>query len=273
MRATTCRRNSRIHCCLSTPRTLLLLSKSIAQLLIPPGSLILLGFLGIYFWQKRWGKWLTLASFIMLWLLSTSPVRNMLTSSLEYQYPAYNLNQILPNNTAIIILGSGIQEKAPDYQGKDSLNRFGMMRTLYAAQIAKQTGLSIYATGGTPLNEYITSESSVMKYWLINLGIEERRIHEEAQANTTWENAVFTTAILKKENINTVILVTSAWHMPRAVWCFKQQGLNVIPAPTDYLTDQATYDIRSFLPRWDRLADSGHALHEYLGLLFYWLKH
>jgi uncharacterized SAM-binding protein YcdF (DUF218 family) len=252
---------------------LLLLSKSIAQLLIPPGSLILLGFIGIYFWQKRWGKWLTLVSFIMLWLLSISPVRNILTSSLEYQYPAYSFNQTLPNNTAIILLGNGIQEKAPDYQGKDSLTRFGMMRTIYAAQIAKQTGLPIYATGGTPLKERATSESSVMKQWLINLGIDEAHIHEEDQANTTWENAVFTNKILQEQNINHIILVTSAWHMPRAVWCFEQQGLNVTPAPTDYLTDLADNDIRSFLPHWDRLADSGHALHEYLGLFWYQLKY
>ncbi|WP_051938287.1 YdcF family protein [Ghiorsea bivora] len=252
---------------------MLLLSKSIAQLLIPPASLILLGLIGIYFWQKRWGKKLTLACLILLWLFSTAPVRNILTSSLEYQYPAYSFNQILPNNTAIVLLGNGVQEQAPDYQYQDTLSRFGMMRTIYAAQIAKHTGLAIYATGGTPLNEHAASESSVMKYWLITLGIDATHIYEENQANTTWENATFTTALLKKKNINSVILVTSAWHMPRAVWCFEQQGLTVIPAPTDYLTDQATYDIRSFLPRWDRLGDSGDALHEYLGLFWYKLKY
>jgi len=252
---------------------LLLLSKSIAQLLIPPGSLILLGLVGIFFWQKRWGKWLALVSFILLWLLSSSPVSNMLTSSLEHQYPAYSFNQTLPNDTAIILLGNGVQEQAPDYQFRDTLSRFGMMRTIYAAQIAKQTGLPIYATGGTPLSKRVTSESSVMKHWLISFGIDATRIHEENQANTTWENALFTKTLLENKNISNVILVTSAWHMPRAVWCFEQQGLHVIPAPTDYLTDQAAYDIRSFLPHWDRLADSGHALHEYLGLFWYKLKY
>jgi len=252
---------------------LLLLSKSIAQLLIPPGSLVLIGLIGICFWQKRWGKWLALASFILLWLLSSSPVRNMLTSSLEYQYPAYSFNQTLPNDTAIIVLGGGVQEQAPDYQNKDALTRFGMMRTIYAAQIAKHTGLPIFATGGTPLSSRTTSESSVMKHWLITFGIHASQIHEENKANTTWENATFSTKLLNKRNIHTVVLVTSAWHMPRAAWCFEQQGLNVIPAPTDYLTDQADNDIRSFLPRWDRLAESGRALHEYLGLFWYKLKY
>jgi len=229
--------------------------------------------MGLYYWQKRWGKWLVFTSFLCLWLLGTAPVRNMLTASLEYQYPAYSFHQILPNNTAVVLLGNGIQEQAPDYQLRDTLSRFGMMRTIYAAQIAKQTGLFVYATGGTPLRTHAASESSVMKHWLINFGVDATHIHEENQANTTWENATLTTAMLKKENINTIILVTSAWHMPRAVWCFKQQGLKIIPAPTDYLTDQAPYDIRSFLPRWDRLSDSGDALHEYLGLLWYKFKY
>ena len=252
---------------------MLLLSKSIAQFIIPPGSLILLGLLGIYFWQKRWGKWVALSAFILLWLLSTAPVRNMLTTPLEHQYLPYNLHQILPKNAAIVLLGNGVQEKAPDYQHKDSLSRFGMMRTVYAAHIAKRTNLPIYATGGTPLSGRITSESSVMKHWLVTFGIDATDVYEENQANTTWENATFTKVFLEKKNINTIILVTSAWHMPRAVWCFEQQGLQVIPAPTDYLTDSADYDIRSFLPRWDRLAESGHILHEYLGLFWYKMQY
>jgi len=78
---------------------------------------------------------------------------------------------------------------------------------------------------------------------------------------------------LTTKNIKTVFLVTSANHMPRSVWCFEQQGFNVIPAPTDYLTTQKTYDLRSFLPRWNVLSDSGTALHEYLGYIWYKIKY
>lgn len=252
---------------------MLLFSKSIAQLIIPPGSLIILGIIGLFFWQKRWGKWLVLFCFIVLWLLSTSPVRNMLTSSLEYQHPAYNFSQTLPQNTAIILLGGGIREKSPDYQGKDSLNHAGMMRTVYASKLAKQSNIPIYTTGGSPLNKNAEAESSIMKHWLISFGVDNKLIHEENQANNTWENALFIQQQLAPTHINTIVLVTSAWHMPRSVWCFEQQGFTVIPAPTDYLTDNAPHDLRSFLPRWDRLADSGHALHEYLGLLWYRFKY
>jgi uncharacterized SAM-binding protein YcdF (DUF218 family) len=79
--------------------------------------------------------------------------------------------------------------------------------------------------------------------------------------------------LLAEKDIDHIILVTSAWHMPRSVWCFESQGFNVIPAPTDYITSQQAYDLRSFVPRWTVFSDSGQALHEYLGLFWYHLKY
>ncbi|MDQ7001723.1 MAG: YdcF family protein, partial [Ghiorsea sp.] len=61
--------------------------------------------LGIYFWQKNWGKWLSATAFILLWLLSTTPIHTALTAGLEYQYPAYVFKQTLPQHTAIVLLG------------------------------------------------------------------------------------------------------------------------------------------------------------------------
>jgi uncharacterized SAM-binding protein YcdF (DUF218 family) len=78
---------------------------------------------------------------------------------------------------------------------------------------------------------------------------------------------------LAAKGVNRIVLVTSAWHMPRSVWCFESHGFEVIPAPVDYLTEQEAYDLRSYLPRWTTLSDSGQALHEYLGLLWYRLRY
>ncbi len=214
-----------------------------------------------------------MCSFCLLWLLGTTPVRNALTASLEKQTSAYAWQQTLPQDTAIVLLGSGTHEQAPDEYGQSNLTRAGMMRTAYAARMAKHTGLTIYATGGSPLREGVESESSVMRRWLRRLGIPDSQIIEETKANTTWENAVFTRALLQRQGIKHVILITSAWHMPRAKWCFERQGLHIIPAPTDYLTHTIPYDIRSFIPKWSRFADSGTILHEYLGLLWYKLTY
>ncbi|MDX8380623.1 MAG: YdcF family protein [Ghiorsea sp.] len=214
-------------------------------------------------------------SLVLLWLLSTQPVRNILTASLEHQYPAFSLSNkpISSRPTAIVLLGGGIQEKALDYQGQDTLSHHSWMRTLYAAKIAKEIDLPIYATGGTPLTTTGQAEAEIMEKKLIWLGINKTNIHTENQANTTWDNAVLTKPILDTNNIKTIVLITSALHMPRSVWCFEMQGIKVISAPTDYLTEQKDYDLRSFLPRWNVLSDSSAALHEYLGYYWYKLKY
>ncbi len=252
---------------------MLLLTKLISQLILPPAIFILLSFLGLILWKKTWGRPLIILSMSCLWLLSTEPVRNILTEQLEFQYQVLQMDKMPKHQAAIVVLGGGIQESAPEYQGNDELSHFSLKRTIYAAKIAETNLLPIYTTGGTPLAKNTEAEGDVMKRWLIWFGIDEARITSENKANTTWENAILTTASLEQEEVNTVVLVTSAWHMPRAVFCFESQGLRVIPAPTDFLTEQKIYDARSFFPRWNVLNDSSHALHEYLGLVWYKLRY
>ena len=252
---------------------MLLLSKVFSQLILPPGGLILLGFTGLIFWKKLWGRILIGLALILFWLISTEPVRDLLTSSLECQYPPLNVEHHSTTHAAIVLLGGGVHQDSLDYQGRDELSSYAMMRTIYAANIAKQTDWDVYATGGTPLTQDAEAEGSIMQRWLVWFGIKKSRIHTEEYANTTWENAVLTKKILSNQGINTIVLVTSAWHMPRSVWCFEQQGLKVIAAPTDYVTKQDPYDLRSFFPRWDALNDSGNAMHEYLGYFWYQLRY
>ncbi|MDX8388581.1 MAG: YdcF family protein [Ghiorsea sp.] len=251
---------------------MLLLSKSIAQILLPPGGLILLALAGLIFWQRVWGRLLVGLALLLFWALSTEPVRNTLTSGLEHQYPPYNFAQAIKSNTAIVLLGGGLEENSPDNEGHANLSRAALKRTVFAARVAEHNNFPIYITGGAPLSQVTETEAKTMADWLIWFGVDSHRIHTENQANTTWENAVYTQKLLVKSHINTVILVTSAWHMPRAVSSFKKQGLEVIAAPTDYLTEFEPYDMRSYIPHWDVFAESGDALHEYLGLVWYQFK-
>jgi len=251
----------------------LLAAKSLSQLLLPPGGLILLAVAGLIFWQRRWGRVLVGASLVFLYLLSTEPVRDMLLNPLETAYPPLQKNALPAGKLAIVLLGGGIYEKAPEYGGRDSLASYALMRTVYAAALARQTGLPVYATGGAPLTEDAQPEGRIMRRWLLELGVPESLVHAEAAANTTWENAGYIRTLLQKQGISRVVLVTSAWHMPRAVWCFKSHGLDVIAAPCAYLAERGAYDVRSFLPRWTVFSDSGQGLHEYLGLLWYRIRY
>jgi uncharacterized SAM-binding protein YcdF (DUF218 family) len=252
---------------------MLLVSKAISQLLLPPGGLILLGLVGVLFWKRWWGRGAVVLSLLLLWGFSTEPVRDSLTRPLEFQYPALKMDQIETDGTAIVLLGGGIYENAPEYGGRDALGRYAMMRTIYTAGVAQESGLEVYATGGKPLTQADEAEGEIMRRWLLKLGLKEDDVHAETASNNTWENAAYIKKILALKGVNRVILVTSAWHMPRAVWCFDSFGFEVVPAPVDYLTEQETYDLRSYLPRWTVLSDSGQALHEYLGLLWYRLRY
>ncbi|MDX8396889.1 MAG: YdcF family protein [Mariprofundaceae bacterium] len=248
---------------------MLLTSKLLSQLLLPPGGLILLAFIGLIFWRHMWGRLLIALALLLFWLLSTEPVRDALTGSLEYQQPVLQLKSINTKLAAIVVLGGGVYEAAPEYDGKDALRHFAMMRILYAAELSKKMALPVFVSGGKPLNPDSTAEAVVMKRWLQRFGVASTQIYEESSANNTWQNAVYLKNILAEQGIKHVFLVTSAWHMPRALGCFKAQGIDATAAPTDYLTSSGRYDMRSYMPRWNVLSDSTQALHEYMGLIWY----
>ncbi|MDQ6967453.1 MAG: YdcF family protein [Mariprofundaceae bacterium] len=252
----------------------LFISKSIAFLLLPPGGIILLALLGLLFWKYRGGKELIIASMVLLWVLSTEPMRDALISPLESHFSVLKINppmihQLRQEHVAIVLLGGGMYKQAPEFGNRNALKGHALMRTLYAAQVAKKTGLDIYSTGGRGMGGRDEPESRVMNRWLIKFGVDPKHVFREDTAKTTAENAANIKRILQKKNINKIILVTTAWHMPRSVHVFKSQGLDVIPAPCAYVAKLGDYNILSFLPQAHVLADSSDALHEYLGILWY----
>ena len=148
-----------------------------------------------------------------------------------------------------------------------------LQRTVYAADLAIETGLEVYSTGATMFPGLAEPEGLVMQRWLIRLGVPRVRTHAETAARNTWENAANIAVLLKQKGIEQIVLVTTAWHMPRSVWVFESNGMRVIPAPCAYEVGKEPYDLRSYLPHWNVLAGSGDALHEYLGLFWYHLRY
>lgn len=251
----------------------LLITKSIAQLILPPGGLILLALLGLIFYRHLIGRLLILLALCLFWVLATEPIRDLLLIPLEEAQPRLNL-ELLPKNepVAIALLGGGVYEKAPEYGGIDTLKPQAMMRTIYAAELARRTGLDVYTSGGAVLSDDTEPEGVVMQRWLRRFGVADRAIHVEAASGNTWENAANLKAMLSERGISTVILVTTAWHMPRSAASFRANGLKVIAAPCDFKASRTGYDLRSVLPRGTVFSESCDALHEYLGMLWYRLR-
>jgi uncharacterized SAM-binding protein YcdF (DUF218 family) len=102
-----------------------------------------------------------------------------------------------------------------------------------------------------------------------NFGIPVRWSEEESE--TTFENAVFTAKMLRSENISTVIVVTHGWHLPRALWSFKHEGMRALPWSVEPTTTPSMF-IGDFLPSLASLQNTFYALHEIIGLAYYRLR-
>jgi len=251
----------------------LYLTKALALLLSPPALLILLAASGTLLYGRRLGRILTWSSLVLLYLLSTEPVSDALLRPLESEVPPLRTEAITGKNQAIVLLGSGVYEHSPEYEGRDSLPPVALMRTTYAASLARSSRLPVYTVGGNPLHPQSRPEGVIMHDWLVRLGVSSGKINVESHANTTCESADRLAPMLAADQIHGIVLVTSAVHMPRAINCFSRLGLEVIPAPCAYLGDRSPYNLLSYLPRAHVLADSADALWEYMGILWYRFYH
>lgn len=245
----------------------LLISKIIAQLLLPPANLLLLGLFGAIFarWRRKLGLALVTLSVLALYLLSIPLVANRLLSALE---PAAAVDLSQPAQ-AIVILGGGLYANTPEYGG-ETINARSLERVRYGARLHRETQLPVLVTGGVLMRGQRASEGALMEKSLR----EDFRVPVqwvEGQAHTTEQNAVLTARILRPLGISRVYLVTHAWHMPRAMLSFSAAGLQPVAAPTGFTTSFRN-DIRGFIPDAKSLRKSYFAMHEAIGLLWYRLK-
>ena len=234
--------------------------------LLPPFNLILLGMLGVLLLRCKpgLGKAMVVAALALLYLLSIPLVADALLRTLE---PAPSRNSLDKDIQAIVVLGGGTYYNAPEYH-RDTVGRFSLERVRYAAWLHQQTGKPILATGGDPA-DHGSAEAAQMKAVL------EREFKVpvkwiETVARNTRENAYNSFAILQKEGIGRIALVTHAWHMPRAAREFEQAGFKISPAATGYTTRHRT-DIFVLIPTAAALQRSSLFFHEVISIGWYWL--
>jgi uncharacterized SAM-binding protein YcdF (DUF218 family) len=142
-------------------------------------------------------------------------------------------------------------------------------RLRIGAELARRTGLPILVTGGvtqpdTPAVAAVMAASLRDDFRLPARWIEDK-------SRDTWQNARFSADILQAEGITSVYVVTSAWHMRRALLAFHGTALTVTPFPTP-LGDPVKLDLYSFLPSAGAWGTSYFALHEWIGYEWYKLR-
>lgn len=238
----------------------------LSAFLLPPLNLILLGTLGVLILKRHQplGKLLIITALSLLYLLSTPLVAKTALQTLEGSRTS-NLANNSNSAQAIVVLGGGTYFNAIEYGGP-TVGHATLERLRYAAHLHRLTGKPILVSGGDPQDSG-TPEAAQMKAALENDFQVSVKWTEET-SNNTRQNAYNSFALLKKEEITQIYLVTHAWHMPRAAREFEQAGFKVIPAATAY-TIQHQIGILEFIPSAGALQQSQLFLHEVIGMLWY----
>lgn len=235
--------------------------------LAPPEVFILLALFGALLtlvW-RRLGVAVVLVAIFFLYLLAVPVISSWLMRQAE---AGWLDNPDFSGAQAIVVLGADVRSGADGQP--DTLGPYTIERVVYAAEAYHRLHLPIAVSGG-PTEESSKAAGDLMKGMLaqdFDIGVG----WDENHSTTTWENAVDTKAQLAAAQITKVVLVTHAWHMRRALWCFERIGLHAMPWPAPRTALRANR-LRDFLPRPGSLQASFIALHELIGDVYYQVRH
>ena len=251
----------------------IIIAKLVSSLIKPPGLMLGMMLVGSILRLRfyRTGQILLYSGILLLVLLTLPIVSGSLVRWYETM-PA--LDEAMLQQTpaqAIVVLGGGRNANAPEYQ-QDTVNRYSLIRLRYAAYLQRQTRLPILATGGRVYGDESVSEAELIQQVLQNeFNAKVRWIEDKSR--TTFENAIDAQTVLASENINHILLVTHAMHMPRAKEAFIQAGFTVTAAPTGFHTKSSGPFIGGLLPSASALSMANALFHEWLGRLWYWVRY
>ena len=235
--------------------------------LAPPAlfiSICLLGALAALVWP-RIGMAIALASSLCLFAVATPALSSYLTRQLESEIPA---STDFSSAQAIVVLGADVQSaegNVPDRLGPLSLERL-----VFTADAYDRLHLPVVASGGQ-LGAMQPALAELMKVAL------ERYFKipvtwTENESQTTYENAFYTARLLREQHMHTIVVVTQARDLSRAIWSFERVGLRALPWPAPQTPLDANR-IKDFLPDANSFRASFFAVHEVLGILYYRLRY
>ena len=224
---------------------------------------------------KRIGRFLMGLSLLCIAVLGFTPVGNIIIASLENRFPPTNLNAGAELK-GIIVLGGGVETHISTGRGVPTLTDAAERMTVIP-DLAKQfPRAKIIFTGGVGLlqDQFYDDkpEADAAKTLWESFGIPDERMLFEDKSRNTEENARFTHDLLKPGPSDHYLLVTSAYHMPRAMALFRKAGFNVEPWPVDYRTGGPQDASRFFYSLSDGLRQADLGIREWVGLYGYYLS-
>jgi uncharacterized SAM-binding protein YcdF (DUF218 family) len=249
------------------------LSKTLGIMLLPVNFLIGVGLVGAILLSTRWarlGSRLLVISVVLLAIAGFSTLGKLLLYPLEQRFPPWDASRGAPDG--IVVLGGAID---PDLSATRDRAVFlrAADRIVAAAALARQyPNARIIFSGGNAnlVSDSSAKEADYAQSVFESLGISKTRLAIERGSRNTLENAEFSKAIANPKDGERWLLVTSAFHMPRAIGLFRKAGFVVEPYPVDWRVGGAA-NLLTFSPiSVEGLERADIAVREWMGLAAYW---
>lgn len=206
---------------------------------------------------------------LLMLLLGWQPLPDLLIRQLENQYTEMPPQADLRGFVGMVVLGGSTESSyVAQAHVQPLLNDAAERMTAPIAMLRANPHLRMIYTGGRPeLGSVALSEAQRAQVFFESMGVSGANVVYERASRTTHENATQSAKLPSVDITQRWLLVTSAWHMPRAMETFAKAGWNVTAYPVDFRTGQATpwaqYSLGSGLRSWQLV------LHELLGGLAY----
>jgi uncharacterized SAM-binding protein YcdF (DUF218 family) len=212
------------------------------------------------------------AAIVLLWISSMPAFADLITATLEDQYPAVPVAEA-PTVDVIIVLGGDIASPRRRISEPELGEGADRLFEAYSLWRAGKARTMLISGGDLPWAQPSRPEAEIVGVALQTLGVPADAILVEGQSRNTRENAVNSAALWREKGFQSGLLVTSAIHMPRAMATFRAVGLNLAPWPSDFRADYSQgYSLFDFLPDAHALELTTLSVKEWLGLAVYqWL--
>jgi uncharacterized SAM-binding protein YcdF (DUF218 family) len=248
-----------------------ILSKILGFFSYPSNIFIAIGLAGLMLLLTRYvrlASWLIVTSLVLFALAGLSPLGNALILPLEQRFPPWNASRGAPDG--IVLLGGMIMPDVSSARGTVSLNEAAERITATAELARRYPGARIIVTGGSNALIFDGAIEAIFAIRQLEaLGVAHERMTAEERSRNTSENAVFSRLIANPKPGERWLLVTSAYHMPRAIGVFRTAEFPVEAYPVDWRTRGPADLVRPFESLSDGLRRTDTAVHEWVGLLAY----
>jgi uncharacterized SAM-binding protein YcdF (DUF218 family) len=231
--------------------------------------------LGFHLWRRQWrtATWLGIPT-ALLAMLGTPPLVHALVANAERPYASALRSQAsapVSPSSAILVPGGGYYPSEHDLYGFALAS--GSSRVLTGLELAKQGRATNLVLGGSmPLPGSDEVTSAKVQNWLTSLGVPGITVTNLGICRNTFEEVLSLKLLMQSNQWTSVLLVTSALHMPRSMALFRKQGIAVEPVACDFRAYCAPKPAFSVFPSWDNFELSARYTHEKIGWLVYKLR-